>query len=449
MDKVLQKGKENLASLARRLPYVFSRKSLPSFLEEKAFSPVSGEILNAKQKVETILENNILPFWFPHSIELIHGGYKSYHRLEGGWECPRSRCLVAQARTLWFFSRLARSRWGMAGHLEAARHGFQFLRDVMWDQNSGGFYWEMAAITPTPQKTNKNVYGQAFGLYALSEYARASNDSSALELAQRLFSLLDTHVHDSRYGGYYELCTREWERIPIKLPSSPNSPRFIKTMNTHLHLMEAFTTYFIVSQDPTARERLIELLLILSNAVLRKRIGACTDKYLPDWTPLPGKNYERISYGHDLETLWLLSETCDAIGFPKEPFFDLYQTIYDYAYKYGFDQKAGGIYEHGYFNQASHKGRKLWWVQAEGLVSTLHLYYLMKKEKYWKGFSQTLGWIMNNQVDGKHEDWHRSVEPDGRPTDYWYDAWKAPYHNGRAMLQCSEILDRLPNDNFC
>jgi hypothetical protein len=103
MEKVLQRGKEILASLAIRLPHVFSRKRLPSFRKEKPFSPVSGEILNAKQKVEDILENNILPFWFPHAIDRIHGGYSSYHKLQGGWKGPRSRCLVAQARTLWFF----------------------------------------------------------------------------------------------------------------------------------------------------------------------------------------------------------------------------------------------------------------------------------------------------------------------------------------------------------
>ena len=443
MKKSLQRGKEILASLALRLPSNFSTKSLPTASEEASFFPTSQDILIATQRVEETLESNIIPFWFPHVIDRINGGYRSYHRLEGGWKGPRSRCLVAQARVLWFFSRLTRSRWGMAGHLEAARHGFQFLRDVMWDQNFGGFYWEMAAVKPTPQKSNKNVYGQAFGLYALSEYAKISEDPSALELAKQLFSLLDTQVHDSQYGGYYELCTCEWEPIPLKLSSSPNSLHFIKTMNTHLHLMEAFTTYFMVSQDPIARERLIELLFILSNAVLRKRIGACTDKYFPDWTPLPGKDYEQISYGHDLEILWLLSETCDAIGFPKEPFFDLYQTIFDYANHFGFDPNIGGIYEYGYFNKQAHKRKKIWWVQAEGLVSSLHLYHLMKKEKYWKGFTQTLKWILTHQVDGEHEDWHRSVEPNGCPTGYWYDAWKAPYHNGRAMLQCSDILTKL------
>lgn len=443
MKQGLKRARNFLTSLAVSVPSIVRSTSLSLAAEGNPFVPDSQDIDKAKQRVDNILENNILPFWFPHSIDMIHGGYKSYHRLQGGWDGPRSRCLVAQARTCWFFSRLSRSSWGKVEHQEAACHGFQFLRDVMWDQDFGGFYWEMDGVKPTPQKLNKNVYGQAFGLYALSEYARVSKDSSVLELAQRLFSLLDAHVHDSRNGGYYELCTREWEGIPLKLPSWPNSPCFIKTMNTHLHLLEAFTTYFIVSQDPIARERLIELLFILSNAVLRKRIGACTDKYFPDWTPLPGKDHEQISYGHDLETLWLLSETCDAISFPKEPFFDLYQTIFDYANQFGMDHTIGGIYEQGYFNKQAHKRGKLWWVQAEGLVSSLHLYHLMKKEKYWKSFTRILEWIVIHQVDGKHEDWHRSVEPDGQPTDYKYDAWKAPYHNGRAMLQCSEILTKL------
>ena len=187
-------------------------------------------------------------------------------------------------------------------------------------------------------------------------------------------------------------------------------------MNTHLHLLEAITSYYSVSQDPIARERLMELLFILSNAVLRKKIGACTDKHYSDWTPLDGPEHELISYGHDLEAIWLLSETCDVVGIPKEPFFDLYQTMFDYACRFGFDQKAGGFYAEGFFNKPAHKRRKIWWVQAEGLVSALHMYHLMKKERYWKCFTLTLEWIFTHQVDWNHGDWYEQIEPEGNPT---------------------------------
>ncbi len=440
---VLQYGKRAFAFLEQKLSPVSSSKDLSLLAVSDSFTPASGQIISASQRVERILKHNILPFWFPNAIDMIHGGYKSYHRLQGGWDGPRPRHLVAQSRTLWFFSRLARSPWGTVGHLDAARHGFQFLRDVLWDKNFGGFYWEISAVEPTPQKTNKNIYGQAFGLYALSEYSRASNDPSALQLAQRLFSLLDTQVHDSRFGGYYELCTPEWERIPSPLCFNPNFPLFIKTTNTHLHLIEAFTAYYLVSKDPLAKDRLIELIFILSNAVFRKNVGACTDQYLPDWTPLAGKEFDQVSYGHDLEMLFLLSEACDAVGYPKEPFFDLYRTIYDYTYEFGFDHYVGGICKKGYFKQCAHQRQKIWWVQAEGLLSILHLYCLLKKEKYWKCFTELLEWVLTHQIDGKHEDWHRSLESSGEPTDYKYDAWKAPYHNGRAMLHSAELLIAL------
>ena len=110
---------------------------------------------------------------------------------------------------------------------------------------------------------------------------------------------------------------------------------------------------------------------------------------------------------------------------------------------FGFDQKAGGIYSKGFFNKPAHKRRKIWWVQAEGLVSALHLYQLMKRERYWKCFTLTLEWIFTHQVDWNHGDWYEQIEPEGYPTGGKSGNWKSPYHNGRAMLQCSEILNQL------
>lgn len=411
--------------------------------DAECFAPSRQQFVSAKKRLEHILLDNIIPFWFPGALDNVHGGYRVNHDLHGQWKVPSIRHLVSQARTLWFFSHLFQSPWGNESYLDAARHGFDFLRNVIWDPEHGGFYRTIQAENPSAQDMAKDIYGQAFGLYALSEYVKASKDPVALELASHLFGLLEKHVHDSRYGGYYDVCTREWHLVPSKIRFSSGAALTVKRMNTHLHLMEALTTYYSVSRDPIARERLIELLFILSNAVVRKRLGACTDKYFSNWAPLVGPDHEIVSYGHDLEIIWLMSHTCSVVNLPLEPLFDLYGTLYDYAYQFGFDHQAGGFYEKGFFNKAAHGREKVWWVQAEGLVSMLHLFHLSNKEQFWQCFIKCLDWIHERQVNWESGEWYERIEPNGQPSPGRAGSWKSPYHNGRAMIQCLDILNQL------
>jgi N-acyl-D-glucosamine 2-epimerase len=217
----------------------------------------------------------------------------------------------------------------------------------------------------------------------------------------------------------------------------------IKLMNTHLHLIEAITTYYLATKDQTARERLFELVFINSNAVVRKTVGACTDKYRPNWTPLQGADNDRVSYGHDLQNVWLLAEACNVVGIPNSLLLDLYRTLFNYVLQYGSDQKNGGFYYIGSFNKPADRRDKIWWVQAEGLVSALQMYRLTGEEVYFNCFSQTLDWIMRHQVDWERGDWHAQVAKDGKPSGDKAGEWKSPYHNGRAMIKCLELLPSL------
>jgi mannobiose 2-epimerase len=211
-------------------------------------------------------------------------------------------------------------------------------------------------------------------------------------------------------------------------------------MNTHLHLMEAITTFYLTTKDSLVKERLTELILVQSNAVVRKTLGACTDQYHRNWTPLQGPNAERVSYGHDLENIWLLIEACEAAGLSGGPLLDLYRALFGYALRYGFDRKHGGFYDSGPFNTAADRRDKIWWVQAECLVSASYMYRITGEEVYWRCFSQTLDWIIKQQVDWEHGDWHMRITVSGNPAGEKAGAWKSPYHNGRAMLQCLALL---------
>jgi mannose/cellobiose epimerase-like protein (N-acyl-D-glucosamine 2-epimerase family) len=394
----------------------------------------------SQEVLEQILTQNILPFWYPHVIDSEDGGYRLNHDLQGKWKGRTNKRLVTQARTVWFFSRLARTRYGKNEHLEAAQHGYEFLYNQMWDRQFGGFYWEVDSSGENATGPNKHLYGQAFGLYALSEYAITSGDSSATVLARELFSLLEHYAHDSQYGGYLEFFQRDWNLAPAETKSYLRTAPTIKMMNTHLHLLEAITNYYLLTKESIARERLIEMIFIQSNAVVRKTVGACTDKYQHDWTPLYGPHYDRISYGHDLENVWLLIKACDTAGISNSPLLDLYRTLFSYALRYGFDRKKGGFYDAGPCNAPADRREKIWWVQAEGLVSALQMYRLTGEEAYCHCFSQTLDWIVKHQVDWEHGDWYAQVAKNGKPLGDKAGAWKSPYHNGRAMIQCLELL---------
>jgi len=164
---------------------------------------------SVKNRLERILNENIKPFWYPRTIDRENGGYYLNHDVNGKPIGKGTKMIVTQARMVWYFSYLFNTGWGGKEELEAAKHGYQFLRDHMWDPENGGFFWEVdyqgQVLNP-----DKITYGQAFGLYALSEFAIASKDQEALNMASKLFNLMEKYSHDSLHGGYKEHFLRDW-----------------------------------------------------------------------------------------------------------------------------------------------------------------------------------------------------------------------------------------------
>jgi mannobiose 2-epimerase len=395
-------------------------------------------------RLEKILTENIEPFWYSKSLDRANGGYIISFDIQGKLKEPVTKMIVTQARQVWLFSRLARAGYEPQKHLEAAKLGYRFLRDKMWDPVNGGFYWEVDITGNQKLQPNKHLYGQSFALYAISEYAMASGDKEALDFAVHFFQLLEAKSHDAIHGGYVEYFTPDWTGTPAG--ASPiGGPGDAKLMNTHLHLLEAMTTFYRASQLPLARERLLELINIESNAVVRKSLGACTDKYDQDWTPRLTGDFARVSYGHDIENVWLLMDACDAAGISTYPFMDLYQTLFKYSLQYGYDGRQGGLFNSGRFNTPADDRGKSWWVQAETIVSSLRMYGYTKDPKYLSMFDTTLNFIESKFVDWEAGEWFESISAQGQPGGDKGSVWKAGYHNGRAMIECIEILKAWKN----
>jgi len=417
-------------------------------------------------KLQKILKDNIASFWHTKSLDRENGGYTINFGPKGELKGQGTKMIVTQARTVWLFSRMARAGYSSKEYLEAAELGYRFLKEKMWDAKYGGFYWEVDVTGDKKLRPRKHLYGQAFALYAISEYYLASKKQEVLDFAVQLFNLLEAKSHDRTYGGYIEFFNEDWTPVSDTEISYMGAPSGLKLMNTHLHLLEAMTTFYRASRLPhqlpaaercglaggenfqyapigAARERLIELINIESNAVVRKGLGACTDKYERDWAPRLEGNYARVSYGHDIENIWLLIDACDAAGLSNYPLLDLYRALFDYSIKYGYDETKGGFYDSGPFNQPSDRRTKVWWVQSEAIVSALYMYRTTGDAKYRSIFEKTFDFIQENMVDWENGEWHANITPEGKPQGDKGNIWKAGYHNGRAMIECLEILRQL------
>lgn len=286
--------------------------------------------------------------------------------------------ILGQGHMLCFYSRMARYGHEPKSMLAAAERGFVFLRDKLWDAKYGGFLWEPAATG------NKHLYGQAAGIGALSEYALASGRKDVLAFALKSFESIEKRAHDGVHGGYVEYFLTDWSTPPANEPSYvEGSGVGIKTMTTHLHLLEAITSLYRVAKQPAIRERLLELMSIESNAVLRKESGACTDKYSRDWTPLLDGEMARVNYGQNLKNIASLAGAARVAAVPLSPYVDLFEANFAYCRKHGFDEAAGGFY------LSTGNATKLGWVQGEALASALLLYKLTGKTEYFEVFRKT------------------------------------------------------------
>ncbi|HVG37713.1 MAG TPA: AGE family epimerase/isomerase [Pyrinomonadaceae bacterium] len=410
--------------------------------QEKAATTFQAEAYAAR--IQRVLTENIADFWFKKSLDRKNGGYLISFDAEGNYKEGGTKMIVTQARMVWLFSRLARFGHRREESLAAAEIGYRFLKEKMWDAKNGGFYWEVDLTGTRVLRPKKHLYGQSFALYALSEYYLASRKPEALDFAVKFFNLLEAKSYDRAYGGYIEFFNEDWSPTPPEEASYMGAAARFKLMNTHLHLLEAMTTFYRASKLPAARDRLLELISIESSAVVRKNLGACTDKYERDWTPrLDRPEFARVSYGHDLENIWLLVDACEAAGVSTYPLLDLYRTLFDYSLKYGYDEKEGGFYYYGPFDAPAADRGKDWWVQAEAIVSALYMHRLTNEPKYLAVFERTYDFIEKNMVDWQHGEWHARITPEGRATGDKAQAWKAGYHNGRAMIECLALLKQI------
>lgn len=399
-------------------------------------------LVDLRKAAEFELRGDILPFWERHVFDSkgwMVGTVTDDLRILD--DVPRHSVIVA--RILWTFAAAARAetdpdlkaRWLAVG--EKAR---RVLVKRCWDTEHGGVYWNLAP-DKKPLEDRKQVYAQGFALYGLAEWHKATGETEAIALAWRIFDLLETHARDRERGGYLEAFARDWG--PLKdMTLSEHDMNVPKSMNTNLHVLEAYTCLVRVTRNDRAREALADLLTVCLDHIVGDKPWVHCDLFFDlEWNP----QTTGLSWGHDIEASWLLWDAAEAIGSPVLSAWTKKATLAlaDAVLDHGVDPDGSVLYNST--PDEILEPEKHWWPQAEGVVGWLNAYELTGKARYRDAALAAWAFIEDHVIDREHGEWFsvlsRAGEPlPDHPASRKMGPWKCPYHNARA---CLEVMRRV------
>jgi cellobiose epimerase len=381
------------------------------------------------------LLDDILPFWRQHAVDKQRGGFigQMSNDLHVQEDAPKG--LILNARILWTFS-AAYAYTQDKRDRTLARRAYEYLTDCFLDKEHGGYFWELDA-NGAVLDDKKKVYGEAFCLYALAEYHRVFDDAQALEQAAHVFDLLESHAHDDRYGGYFEVMSRDWQPCEdMRLSDQDMNEK--KSMNNHLHILEGYTNLLRVCRyQPQLDTCLRELIDIFRRHILNPRQTHLQHFFDDAWTP----RSDSYTFGHDIEGSWLLYEAAEVLGDHR-----LMMEVQSLAVRIARAVLAEGLDADGGLFYEGREGRivnpnKEWWPQAEAVVGFYNAWQLTGDEAFREAAERCWQFIQDHVVDREHGEWFWCIRPDGTPDPLQpkVSPWKCPYHNGRC---CLEIIHR-------
>lgn len=363
-----------------------------------------------KDQIRKHVENELMPFWAEFAVDPVHGGFLNSIGCEGqNLNSAGDKGLVQHARFLWSFSR-AYEVLKKEIYLKLAEHAFSYLKKHFLDSEFGGFYYHVDS-EGSATDTRKHVYAQAFTLYGLSHFAQVTENPEALTLANDLSDLLEVKSKDSKFGGYVECFDRKW--APEKQMKEYGAVDYEKTMNTHIHLLEAYSAYTkINSKGMPALNHLTDIILDKIYLSERSTLGLY---FSPDWKESRGAS----SFGHDIELSWLLKEASE-LSAHRTTDVDLCSAqLVEQVNREGMQEFC--------LNKPDDK-RSIWWVQAEALVGFAHARKWSEVEKIWL-------WIQSHHILDSGE-WSENADDKNAPVGH---LWKTCYHNLRACLEVLEM----------
>ena len=413
-----------------------------------------------KDELQHHLDKELLPFWLDRLWDEEHGGFLTQWDKDGKDSGVDEKSMLAHFRSIYSLSLAALHGHDHDGRCQSlATKGVHFAIEHYWDEKYGGLYWLF------DRKNNvlidqKITYGHSFVIYALSTYTLAFGDPIGLEYAERVFDLLQVYVVDTNYGGYWTMLNRNWSLCG---PGSAGGDR--KTLDIHMHLMEAFTALYQASGKEIHRRKLLEIITQIDEKILHPEFKTGIPMFWEDWTIAPHIKFDIIwgwdrfegedgekehaldntSYGHNAELFWLLAEALKSADVPLKAWEPTFRKMLDHSVAYGVDEKYGGVYVEGSLTtSAVHDKAKEFWQQAEFMIGMLDAYLLYGDERYIKAYENVHRFVFDVMINHDVGEWLPLLQQDGTPIwRHMSHSWKVNYHTIRAVVLSINRLERL------
>ncbi|MDP4222091.1 MAG: AGE family epimerase/isomerase [Bacteroidota bacterium] len=415
------------------------------------------EVLKLKEEAQNHLVNELLPFWESRMIDEKNGGYITHFDKDGKDTGEDEKSLIAQTRCLYTASSVHRAGYGDGRFAGMAKHGADFLIGKMWDNENEGFYWMMDR-KGNVKIDRKIIYGHSFAIYALSEYTLSTGDPRGIEYAQKVFDLIQKYCTDTMYGGYWEMFHRDWTLCG---PGSQGGDR--KTLDVHMHLMEAFTTLYECTGRDVHHRKLLEVIDLLLYRIIHPKYKTGIPQFFKNWEIAPQIKFETIwgwdrfsaegqkanltdntCYGHNAEFAWLLIHALDILKTNPDVYADVFRTIFDHTVNNGIDYEYGGVFVEGSHAGGVYDMEKEFWQQAEVLTALLDAYIMFRDPVYWEAYQNVHRFVMDKVVNKAVGEWYPLLTRKGEPIwTHMGHSWKINYHTVRSMIQSIQRLDKI------
>ena len=407
-----------------------------------------------KEEAKNHLIHELLPFWTTRMKDERNGGFITHFDRYGKDTGEDEKSLIAQTRSVYTLSSAHRSGYGEGRLAALAKHGVDFLINRMWDKEYGGFFW-MTDRKGNVKIDQKIIYGQSFARYSLSEYTMATGDKIGIDYATKLFDMVQKYCSDTMYGGYWEMFHRDWELCG---PGSKGGDR--KTLDVHMHLMEALTALYECTGKELHRRKLLEVIDLLLFRFIHPVYKTGIPQFFKDWTIAPQIKFDIIwgwdrftgegmkenvtdntCFGHNAEFAWLLLHALDILKIPHDKHLDVLRIIYDHTVENGIDNEFGGVYVEGPHSGGVYDREKEFWQQAEVLTCLLDAYLLFKDEKYWRAYKNVHRFVFDKVINSDVGEWYPLLTRQGEPIwTHMGHSWKINYHSVRSMIQSIQRL---------